>query len=69
MRVMLAMLLIANCVWAPAVAQETQGHHRARPPSDAELVLENSSVQVLRIRIAPHEKTPMHDVTPRVVVW
>jgi hypothetical protein len=31
--------------------------------------LENESVQVIRIHIAPHAKTPMHDVTPRVVLW
>jgi hypothetical protein len=69
MKAILAMLLIANCVWMPALAEDTDRHHPAGPPGDAELVLENGSVQVLRIRIAPHEKTPMHDVTPRVVVW
>jgi hypothetical protein len=69
MRSILVMFLVANCVWVPALAEETDGHHPAGPPGDAELVLENGSVQVLRIRIAPHEKTPMHDVTPRLVVW
>jgi hypothetical protein len=69
MKTILALLLIANCVWVPALAEETDSHHLAGPPGDAELILENGSVQVLRIRIAPHEKTPMHDVTPRVVVW
>jgi hypothetical protein len=29
---------------------------------------ENESVQVVRIKIGPHEKIPMHDLTPRVVV-
>ncbi len=29
---------------------------------------ENESVQVVRITIGPHEKLPMHDLTPRVVV-
>jgi hypothetical protein len=29
---------------------------------------ENESVQVVRIRIGPHQKLPMHDLTPRVVV-
>jgi hypothetical protein len=26
-------------------------------------------MEVLRIRLDPHEKTPMHQVTPRLVVW
>jgi hypothetical protein len=69
MKAILAMLLIANCVWVPALVQDADSHHPAGPPGDAALVLENGSVQVFRIRIAPHEKTPMHDVTPRAVVW
>jgi beta-alanine degradation protein BauB len=31
--------------------------------------LANDSIVVLRIRLDPHEKTPMHEVSPRVVVW
>lgn len=30
---------------------------------------ENDRVTVIRFRMAPHQKIPMHDVTPRVVVW
>jgi quercetin dioxygenase-like cupin family protein len=26
-------------------------------------------VTVIRLRLAPHQKIPMHDVTPRAVVW
>lgn len=33
------------------------------------LELENESIRVFRIRIAPHEHIPLHDVTPRLVVW
>ena len=69
MKAMLAMLLVAGCAGLPAVAQETDRRHPAGPPGDYKLILENESVQVLRIRIAPHERTPMHDVTPRVVLW
>ena len=29
---------------------------------------ENELVQVVRVTIGPHEKLPMHDLTPRVVV-
>jgi len=31
--------------------------------------IDNEAVLVLRIRLAPHEKTGMHDVTARLVVW
>jgi len=31
---------------------------------------ENESMIVLRMHMAPHEKTPMHDiVSPRLVIW
>lgn len=33
------------------------------------LEFENASVRAFRIRIAPHARLAMHDVTPRVVVW
>jgi quercetin dioxygenase-like cupin family protein len=69
MKAMLAMFLVASCGCLPALAQETDHHQPAGPPGGYKLILENESVQVLRIRIAPHEKTPMHDVTPRVVLW
>ncbi len=26
-------------------------------------------MSVLRVRLGPHEKTPMHDVSARLVVW
>jgi hypothetical protein len=31
--------------------------------------LENPSMVVLRVVLAPHEKTGMHDVSPRLVIW
>jgi hypothetical protein len=69
MKAMLAILLIASCACAPALAEEKDNHHSVGPPGYYKLILENESVQVLRIRIPPHEKTPMHDVTPRVILW
>ena len=46
---------------------EKGGVHR---PARVETVLDNESVTVVRIRMAPHEKTPMHDIpTARVVIW
>jgi quercetin dioxygenase-like cupin family protein len=31
--------------------------------------LDNDAVQVVRIHLDPHQKVPVHDVTPRVVIW
>jgi quercetin dioxygenase-like cupin family protein len=48
--------------WAQPVA--------SRPgPAAMKVELENDTMTVLRIRMAPHEKTPMHDVSARAVVW
>jgi hypothetical protein len=39
-------------------------------PVDAKVEFQNDSVVVVRIRMAPHEKTPMHEIaTARLVVW
>jgi hypothetical protein len=39
-------------------------------PGVGKVELANESVTVLRMRMAPHEKTPMHDiVSPRLVIW
>lgn len=67
--------LLVMCTAAAALAEQP-------PPSgvapcadncatsvDARLVTENEYVQVLRLSIPAHARTPMHDVTARVVVW
>ena len=39
-------------------------------PANAVVEFENESIVVVRIRMAPHEKTPMHDIaSARLVVW
>ena len=38
-------------------------------PAHLKLEFENDAVRVLRILIGPHERIPMHDVSPRVVIW
>jgi hypothetical protein len=39
-------------------------------PADAKIEFENESIIVVRVRMAPHEATPMHDVnSARLVVW
>jgi hypothetical protein len=42
----------------------------AAGPADAKVEFENETIIVVRVRMAPHEKTPMHDITSaRLVVW
>jgi hypothetical protein len=43
----------------------------ASPSGPAQMLpeLDNESVLVVRIRMAPHERTGMHDVSARLVVW
>jgi quercetin dioxygenase-like cupin family protein len=48
--------------------------HGAAPaqagPANTVVEFENESMTVVRIRMAPHEKTPMHDIaSARLVVW
>src|SRR5262249_23329016 len=54
-------------------AQSTPSHGAAIPqagPANAVVEFENESIVVVRIRMAPHEKTPMHDIaSARLVVW
>ena len=69
MKPILAMLLLVTCTFASAPAEEAGSHHPTGLPGGASVILENGSVQVLRVHIAPREKTTMHDVTARVVVW
>jgi beta-alanine degradation protein BauB len=38
-------------------------------PAGMRIELENPSMVVLRIVLGPREKTGMHDVTPRLVIW
>jgi len=54
-------------------AHSTPSHGAAIPPAgpaNAVVEFENESIVVVRIRMAPREKTPMHDITSaRLVVW
>ena len=43
--------------------------HSAPVPVDAKIIAENDFVQVVRMSIAGHASTPIHDITPRVVIW
>src|SRR5262245_34770469 len=76
-------LLSATCLllafgsdpsWAQhSGAHSTPSHGAAIPPAgpaNAVVEFENESMVVVRIRMAPGEKTPMHDIaSARLVVW
>jgi len=76
-----AMSLISICfAFADLATTPAWSQHHTPPeglsvlpqagPANAEVELENESVIVVRIRMAPHEKTPMHDIaSARLVVW
>src|SRR6266511_1385592 len=51
------------------VVRATAQHAPPSGPAQMRTELNNESVLVLRIRMAPHEKTGMHDVSARLVVW
>ena len=59
-------LMLLTCSTASALAQD---HLRTQSAVDTRLLIENEFVQVVRISIPPHGKTPMHDVSPRIVLW
>ena len=59
-------------VSASSLAQHASpGAHPPQPSSapppaalaDAKIEFENEAIIVMRVRMAPHEKTPMHDIT------
>src|SRR5262245_66568463 len=53
----------------PMPSQPSSAPLRAGP-ADAKVEFENESIIVVRVRVAPHEKTPMHDISrERLVVW
>jgi hypothetical protein len=38
-------------------------------PAQMHTEFSNDALDVVRVRLAPHEKTGMHDLTPRLVIW
>src|SRR5262245_46253394 len=57
--------------WAQHPGTPSHGAATAQAgPANAMVEFENESIVVVRIRMAPHEKTPMHDIaSARLVVW
>jgi quercetin dioxygenase-like cupin family protein len=64
-------ILAWACVlpFCAALGQHPMHDGQAPEPRQVTTVLENDTVQVLRIRLEPHQRIPAHDVTPRVVVF
>jgi hypothetical protein len=77
-------IILIGCICLCFVAESSlaehasPGAHPLQPssapapagPADAKVEFENESIIVIRVRMAPHEKTPMHDITSaRLVVW
>jgi quercetin dioxygenase-like cupin family protein len=56
-------------VMALAAASFLQTASAPAEQSPFNIELENDQVRVLRIRLGPHERIPMHDVPPHVAVW
>jgi quercetin dioxygenase-like cupin family protein len=65
MKVTIAAFVSLVCLFV--ARSEAQIH--AVPGPSMSVELENEAVSVLRVRLAPHERTAMHELTPRVVVW
>ena len=51
------------------VARAFAQHASVAGPAQTNAEIDNEAMTVLRLRLAPHEKTPMHDVSARLVVW
>ena len=72
MKTMLTATLVACCTTIALAQEHTRSQtmtHAATAPVDAKLVTENELVQVFRMSVGGNSRTPMHDVSPRVVIW
>ena len=66
-RIVIAGALIAICLPGPSAGAQPAGAVTGPPtcgPSST-----TPSMLVLRIRMAPHEKTAMHELSARLVIW
>jgi hypothetical protein len=51
------------------ISRASAQHGPNSEPAQVRAELENESFLVLRIRMAPHEQTGMHDLSTRLVIW
>jgi beta-alanine degradation protein BauB len=66
---LLLCLALAVSLTAASMSRANAQESSPTGPSQIKVEVENDSFVVLRIRMRPHEKTPMHDVSPRLVIW
>jgi hypothetical protein len=67
-----SIVIVIMCLALAASPSEGQTPDISSQPiaGVGKIEFENDSISVLRIHMAPHEKTPMHDiVSPRLVIW
>src|SRR6266496_3588921 len=62
-------LLMVGTANAQRSAHRTQQHHSQATAPEMAIALDNEAVQVVRVHLDAHQKIPMHDLTPRVVIW
>jgi hypothetical protein len=69
-RIVIATALIAISLCADEIVLSASAQHaQSRGPAHVRSEFDNDAMMVLRIRMAPHEKTGMHELTPRLVIW
>jgi len=57
---------LASVIWLTASAAPGL----AQTPDFGSIELENEAITVIRMHMAPHERTPMHDIeSARLVIW
>jgi hypothetical protein len=66
----LSMALAALLLPLAALPGWSQAAHAPPAPEFGKVEFENDAIVVVRMHMAPHETTPMHDIpTPRLVIW
>jgi hypothetical protein len=71
LRLKASIMLVSLCLAVAASPSGGQAPDIAAPmPAAGKVEFDNAAMTVVRIHMAPHEKTPMHDiVSPRLVIW
>jgi quercetin dioxygenase-like cupin family protein len=66
-----SLLMVQNSSTKVGDARDSSQHAKGTDDSSQLMnpELENDSVKVLRIVMGPHEKVPMHEISPRLIVW
>ncbi len=68
----LKVAIFISIVWltSSAAPSSAQMPTRATSPEFGGIEFENDMITVVRMHMAPHERTPMHDIaSPRLVIW